>query len=90
VDDASGAVASTGRNWRVILYAYEHQSDAERRVELVNHNHPGLSAHLFVADNGGPYLVVTGDASSQEHAEALRKKALQLGAPHATVQEFTQ
>jgi hypothetical protein len=59
-------------------------------VELVNHNHPGLSAHLFVADNGGPYLVVTGDASSQEHAEALRKKALQLGALHATVQEFTQ
>jgi hypothetical protein len=89
-DDASGAVASTGQTWRVILYAYEHQSDAERRVELVNHNHPGLSAHLFVADNGGPYLVVTGDASSQEHAEALRKRALQLGAPHATVQEFTQ
>jgi hypothetical protein len=89
-DDASGAVASTGRAWRVILYAYEHQSDAERRVELVNHNHPGLSAHLFVADNGGPYLVVIGDASSQEHAEALRKRALQLGVPRATVQEFAQ
>jgi protein kinase-like protein len=89
-DDASGAIASTGRAWRVILYAYEHQSDAERRVELVNHNHPGLGAHLFVADNGGPYLVVTGDATDQEHAEALRKRALQLGVPHATVQEFTQ
>lgn len=88
--DASGAVASAVPAWRVVLYAYEHQSDAERRVELVNHNHPGLSAHLFVAGNGGPYLVVTGDATSQEHAEALRKRALQLGVPHANVQEFTQ
>jgi hypothetical protein len=87
---ASGAIASAGPAWRVVLYSYEHQSDGERRVELVNHNHPGLSAHLFVAGNGGPYLVVTGDATSQEHAEALRKRALQLGVPHANVQEFTQ
>ena len=76
--------------WRVVLYSYEYQSDAERRVELVNHNHPGLRAHLFVAGNGGPYLVVTGDATSREHAQALRKKALQLGVSHAHVQEFTQ
>jgi hypothetical protein len=88
--DASGAVAGTVPAWRVVLYSYEHQSDAERRVELVNHNHPGLRAHLFVAGNGGPYVVVTGDATSQEHAEALRKRALQLGVPHAHVQEFTQ
>jgi hypothetical protein len=87
---ASGAIASAVPAWRVVLYSYEHQSDGERRVELVNHNHPGLGAHLFVAGNGGPYLVVTGDATSQEHAEALRKRALQLGVPHAIVQEFTQ
>ena len=85
--EQSGAAAPS---WRVVLYAYEHQSDAERRVELVNHNHPGLRAHLFVAGNGGPYLVVTGDATSREHAQALRKKAIQLGVPHAHVQEFTQ
>jgi hypothetical protein len=88
--DASGAVAGGAPAWRVVLYAYEHQSDAERRVELVNHNHPGLRAHLFVAGNGGPYVVVTGDATSQEHALALRKRALQLGVSHAHVQEFTQ
>jgi eukaryotic-like serine/threonine-protein kinase len=89
-DYASGAVASAVPAWRVVLYSYEHQSDAERRVELVNHNHPGLRAHLFVAGNGGPYVVVTGDATTQEHAQALRKRALQLGLPHAHVQEFTQ
>jgi protein kinase-like protein/sporulation related protein len=89
--DASGATATIPASaWRVVLYAYEHQSDAERRVELVNHNHPGLRAHLFVAGNGGPYLVVTGDATTQEHAQALRKKAMQLGVPRAHVQEFTQ
>jgi hypothetical protein len=85
VEQSSAAAPS----WRVVLYAYEHQSDAERRVELVNHNHPGLRAHLFVAGNGGPYLVVTGDATSREHAQALRKKAVQLGVPRAHVQEFT-
>jgi hypothetical protein len=88
--DASGAVAGGMPAWRVVLYSYEHQSDAERRVELVNHNHPGLRAHLFVAGNGGPYVVVTGDATSEEHAQLLRKRALQLGVPHAHVQEFTQ
>ena len=88
--EESGAAASPARSWRVVLYAYEHQSDAERRVELVNHNHPGLRAHLFVAGNGGPYLVVTGDATSREHAQALRKKAVQLGVSRAHVQEFTQ
>lgn len=89
--EASGAVASFPPTaWRVVLYAYEHQSDAERRVELVNHNHPGLRAHLFVAGNGGPYLVVTGDATSRDHAQALRKRALQLGVPHAHVKEFSQ
>ncbi len=90
---ALGAAEQSGSaapSWRVVLYAYEHQSDAERRVELVNHNHPGLRAHLFVAGNGGPYLVVTGDATSHEHAQALRKKAIQLGVPRAHVQEFTQ
>ena len=88
--EQTAAAASPARSWRVVLYAYEHQSDAERRVELVNRNHPGLRAHLFVAGNGGPYLVVTGDATSREHAQALRKKAVQLGVPHAHVQEFTQ
>jgi len=87
---ASGAVAGGVPAWRVVLYSYEHQSDAERRVELVNHNHPGLRAHLFVAGNGGPYVVVTGDATTQEHAQALRKRALQLGLSRAHVQEFTQ
>jgi hypothetical protein len=86
----SGASVSAVPVWRVVLYSYEHQTDAERRVELVNHNHPGLRAHLFVAGNGGPYVVVTGDATSQEHALALRKRAMQLGVSHAHVQEFTQ
>jgi hypothetical protein len=35
-------------------------------------------------------VVVTGDATSEEHAQLLRKRALQLGVPHAHVQEFTQ
>jgi hypothetical protein len=88
--EGSGAAVSAVPVWRVVLYSYEHQTDAERRVELVNHNHPGLRAHLFVAGNGGPYVVVTGDATSQEHALALRKRAVQLGVSHAHVQEFAQ
>jgi hypothetical protein len=74
--------------WRVVLYAYEHRQDAERRVDLVNHNHPGLRAHLFTAANNGPYLVVTGGATSREEAMAIRKHALQLGVPRVEVEEF--
>ena|GEM_PF-2322705 len=87
---SAATVNAPTSTWRVVLYAYEHQEDAARRVELVNHNHPGLRAHLFVAGNGGPYFVVTGDATTEDHAVALRKRALQLGVPHAQVQEFRE
>jgi hypothetical protein len=75
--------------WRVVLYSYEHQQDADRRVELVNRNHPGVPAHLFIPASGGPYLVVTGGKLTHEQAVALRLKAIRLGLPTAIqIQSF--
>jgi hypothetical protein len=85
------AAPSLRDKWRVVLYAYEHQQDAERRIELVNRNHPGLHAHLFTASTGGPFLVVTGGALSHDQAVALRLKAIRLGLPLAVqVQSFSR
>ncbi|HEY3938765.1 MAG TPA: hypothetical protein VGL97_15130 [Bryobacteraceae bacterium] len=79
----AGAPAHT--EWRVVLYSYEHQQDADRRIELLNRNHPGVPSHLFIPASGGPYMVVTGGALSRDRAAALRLRAIRLGLP-STIQ----
>jgi hypothetical protein len=85
---APGAVSSTDR-WRVVLYSYEHQADAERRIELTNRNHPGLSVYLFAPKPTGPFMILTGSSLSHEAALALRTRVMRMGLPRAIyVQEF--
>jgi hypothetical protein len=75
--------------WRVVLYSYQHQQDADRRIELLNRNHPGLPSHLFIPARGGPYMVVTGGAMSHDQAATARLRAIRLGLPTTIqIQEF--
>jgi Protein kinase domain/SPOR domain len=69
--------------WRVILYTYARQEDAQHRAEILNEKHPELTCGVF-APNGdtGPYLVIAGGSMSRDEALQVRRKALGLGMPH--------
>ena len=77
--------------WRVVLYSYAHSSDAERRVQLILSNHPGVQAHVYSPKPDGPYLVVTGEAMSRTKADEVRDRMVELGMPKTTrVESFNE
>lgn len=81
-----------GPVWRVVLFTYDHQEDAENRTHLLNGKHPDLAAEVF-SPNGpdGPYLVTAGGGMSREDAVRLRQKALRLGMPSDSyIQNYKQ
>jgi Protein kinase domain len=88
--EIAGGQADDGtNNWRLVLYAFEDQHAADRRLEMLNKNHPGLDAHVFLPVARGPYLIVMGGAMSHESATELKKKAIQQGLPRAIhIQSF--
>ena len=81
--DDSGLGESEGR-WRVVIYSYSHAIDAQRRVQLISADHPGVQAHVYSPNVNGPYLVVTGDAMSRAEANRMRDRVVELGMPEST------
>jgi eukaryotic-like serine/threonine-protein kinase len=87
----AGAMATTGPGpggtqgktvWRVVLYTYNRQEDAERRVQDLSKKRPDLQVQMFSAKgNSGPYLVVAGGRMSRGEAVSLRERALREGMP---------
>lgn len=85
---SSGGV--NGSIWRVVLYTYNHEADAQKMAQSINQKHAGLGAEVFSPkDNGGPYLVVIGGQMNREEAAKLRRKVVGQGLPHdAYIQNF--
>lgn len=79
-----------GSIWRVVLYTYNHEADAQKMAQSINQKHAGLGAEVFSPkDNGGPYLVVIGGQMNREEAAKLRRKVVGQGLPHdAYIQNF--
>ena len=68
--------------WRVVLYTYRKQQDAERKAHEVASRRPDLQPEVFTpAGAGGPFLVVAGGRMSREAAGRLRQRALREGMP---------
>lgn len=68
--------------WRVVLFTYNHQADAEKKVQSVNSQHPDLHAGVFSPSGSGkPYLVVVGGEMTREEAARERQRALRAGMP---------
>jgi len=80
-----------GPVWRVVLYTYAHQADAESKARSVNAKHPGLGAEVFTPSGGSPYLVVAGGRMSREDATRMRQKVRALGLPRDSyIQNYPQ
>jgi hypothetical protein len=85
--------AGRGPIWRVILYTYNREADAERRVAMINRNHPDLHAEVFAPKGDGqpPFLVAIGGAMDRDQALRVRGEALRVGLPHdAYLQNYSR
>ena len=68
--------------WRVILYTYNHQQDADKKARELLTKHPDLGAQVFSpSSSGGPYLVIAGGKLNREAAASMRQRALREGMP---------
>lgn len=77
---ASGPAARSV--WRVVAYTYDHQDQAQHKVDEINRAHPELAASVFSPNgNGGHYLVTLGGPMDRDQAFRLREKALSAGMP---------
>jgi len=71
--------------WRVVLYTYNREQDAQHKAQDVNTRRPDLHAQVFaVNESAGPYLVVAGSQMSREDAARMRARALREGMPADT------
>jgi hypothetical protein len=67
--------------WRVVLYTYSHESDAQKRASELAAKKPDLHAEVFSSTASGPYLVVAGDGTTREEAARTRVRAIREGMP---------
>ena len=80
-----GSNLKGGTIWRVVLYTYVRQEDAQRKAGLINEKHADLKAEAFSpSESGGPYLVVAGGQMTRGEAQQLKQRAVRLGMPHDT------
>ena len=69
--------------WRVVVFTYNHQADAQRKAQSVNKRHPDLGARVFTPRrDASPYLVTVGGRMTKEQAARLRLRVIRLGLPH--------
>lgn len=86
------AGALHGSIWRLVLYTYARQPDAQKKAQSLNEKHTGLGAEVFSPNgNAGPYLVVAGGKMTRDQAVRMRNSALRMGMPHDSyIQNYNQ
>jgi hypothetical protein len=70
-----------GPVWRVVLYTYATQADADNKAQSVNAKYPSLGAETFSPGGGSPFLVVAGGRMNRDEAARLRQKVRGMGLP---------
>ncbi|HEX4164449.1 MAG TPA: protein kinase [Bryobacteraceae bacterium] len=79
----ANANGPTRNVWRVILYTYNRQQDANTKAQDLGAKRPDLHPQAFAPNgNGGPFLVVAGGQMNRQEAARLRLRALHEGMPH--------
>jgi serine/threonine protein kinase len=74
------AAAATAR-WRLIAYTYNHQDQAQHKVDELMQKDASLRPEVFSPNNGVSYLVALGGMMTREQAVAFRQKAASEGLP---------
>lgn len=87
-----GARTINGQVWRVVLFTYNREPDAQNRVRVLNEKHPKLAAEVFTPNpHGGPYLVTASGPMSHDAAARVRQRALSQGMPRDSyIQNYKQ
>jgi serine/threonine protein kinase len=68
--------------WRVVLYTFSREEDAQKRAQTINQKHPGLGARTFSPSGKNRlYLVVAGGPTTRDEAARLRQEAVREGMP---------
>jgi len=85
-----GPAYVNGPVWRVVLYTYDRESDAQAMAKRLSEKYPQLKIESFSpSGHGGPYLVVVGGQMDRDSAVRLRRQVVRMGLPHdAYVQNF--
>ena len=78
--------------WRVVLYAFSRQADAQEKAQTINKQHPDLNTSVFTpSSRNRMYLVVAGGPMTRDQAARLRQEALRQGMPHDSyIQNYKQ
>ena len=75
------APSANPANWRVILYTYAREQDAQQKAKALNDKHPGLDATVFSPSRGKLYLVVAGGPMTRAEAAKSRQRVMRMGMP---------
>ena len=67
----------------MIAYTYNHEAQAQAKVEKLNAKRHGLHATVF-SPRGGTYLVSLGGPVSEGEAKSLQNRARRSGMPRDT------
>ncbi len=81
-----------GPVWRVVVFTFAHEPDAQKKAHLVNEQHPDLAAKVFTPHgHAGVYLVTVGGKMTREEAARLRRRIIGLGLPRDSyIQNYKQ
>lgn len=81
-----------GPVWRVVVFTFTREADAQKRAQLVNEKHPRLDAKVFAPEGpGSAYLVTVGGTMTREQAQQLRRRVIGMGLPHDSyIQNYKQ
>jgi hypothetical protein len=84
------AASLSGPVWRVVVYTFNHEEDADKKVRALNSRHPHLEAQVFTPNGqSGPYLITVGGRMTREDATHFRARALSSGMPRDSyIQNF--
>ena len=94
IAEPSKALAKSGDPavWRVVLYTFSREEDAQKRAQAINQRHPALNTQVFSPSGRNRlYLVVAGGRMTREQAARLRQDALRQGMPRDSyIQNYKQ
>jgi serine/threonine protein kinase len=80
-----------GNVWRVILYTYNREADAEKKVKAIHAGHANLHVEVFSPSGGSPYLVAMAGRMSRDEAAQARRRAIAAGMAHdAYIQNYSK
>lgn len=76
---------TSAHGWYVVAFTYNHESQAQTKVERLRRNHNSLHPQLFTPNGRAPFFVsLGGPMPSQDEAEAVWRHARRAGLPRDT------